>query len=90
MTSLKRTLPGDVSGTNLASKVYIRATRTGKVQKIVREVYLRHDIPCSSRLCTECLSIAPRDSHDRGEFTEIKRTIWTKLIPAVSGTLRAF
>jgi len=71
MTSLKRALPGDVSGTNLASKVYIRATRTGKVQKIVREVYLRNDIPCSSRLCTECLSIAPRDSHDKGKYSKL-------------------
>lgn len=64
-TSLKRGLPTGEDGTNLSSKVYIRSTRLGRVQKIVREVYLRQDIPCSSKLCDACLSIAPRDSHDK-------------------------
>lgn len=64
-TSLKRGLPTGESGTNLASKVYVTSTRQGKVRKIVREVYLRHDIPCSSKLCTRCSVLAPRDSHDK-------------------------
>ena len=63
MTSLKRTLV--VDDPNLSSKVYVRSTRSGKVRKIVREVYLRRDIPCSSKLCTQCLSTAPRDSNDK-------------------------
>ncbi|KAB8349446.1 hypothetical protein FH972_023473 [Carpinus fangiana] len=62
MASLKRPAPTDGNGPTLSSKVYIRATRLGKVQKIVREVYLRKDIPCSSKLCTKCLANAPRDS----------------------------
>jgi exosome complex exonuclease DIS3/RRP44 len=68
MTSLKRTYPGDGAATNLSSKVYVRTTRSGKVQKIVREVYLRQDIPCSSRLCTVCPSDAPTNYHRKGEF----------------------
>lgn len=63
MTSLKRSHQTAAGTQNLSSKVYIRSTRLGKVQKIVREVYLRADIPCSSKLCTECLSTAPADSH---------------------------
>ncbi|KAH0210620.1 ribonuclease R, partial [Aureobasidium melanogenum] len=40
-------------------------TKSGKVQKIVRELYLREDIPCSSRLCAHCLEIAPTDYHNK-------------------------
>ncbi|KAK8196738.1 exosome catalytic subunit dis3 [Zalaria obscura] len=65
MTSLKRSYAADTSASNLSSKVYIRSTRSGKVQKIVRELYLRQDIPCSSTLCTACLSIAPTDYHGK-------------------------
>lgn len=63
MTSLKRTLPAEES--NISSKIYIRSTRSGKVRKVVREVYLRNDIPCSSKLCSICKAKAPRDSHDQ-------------------------
>lgn len=61
MTSLKRSFASNSSAPNLSSKVYVRSTRSGKVQKIVRELYLRQDIPCSSRLCSICLEVAPRD-----------------------------
>lgn len=69
MTSLKRGLDHDSTSRNISSKVYVRNTRSGKVQKIVKEVYLRQDIPCSSRLCTECLAIAPTDYRNRGSHT---------------------
>ncbi|KAI1825495.1 RNB domain-containing protein [Xylaria intraflava] len=61
MASLKRSVNTDPSS-NLSSKVYVRSTKSGKVQKIVREVYLRHDIPCSSQLCSRCLSKAPMNA----------------------------
>ncbi|KAI1433316.1 RNB domain-containing protein [Xylaria sp. CBS 124048] len=61
MTSLKRSVNTDTAP-NLSSKVYVRSTKSGKVQKIVREVYLRHDIPCSSLLCSKCLSKAPMNA----------------------------
>ncbi|KAI1859553.1 uncharacterized protein JN550_011961 [Neoarthrinium moseri] len=54
MTSLKRPTANDQSHLNLSSKVYVRSTKSGKVQKIVREVYLRQDIPCSSQICSNC------------------------------------
>ncbi|KAL9089591.1 MAG: hypothetical protein Q9165_005623 [Trypethelium subeluteriae] len=64
MTSLKRSYdPGNAP--NLSSKVYVRTTRAGKVQKIVRELYLRRDIPCSSRLCSACLEVAPTDYQNK-------------------------
>lgn len=66
MTSLKRSYAADSAAPNLSSKVYIRSTKSGKVQKIVRELYLREDIPCSSRLCARCLEIAPTDYHNKG------------------------
>ncbi|KAF3040948.1 exosome catalytic subunit dis3 [Didymella heteroderae] len=59
--SLKRSTIADRGQANLSSKVYVRSTKSGKVQKIVRELYLRQDIPCSSNLCRECLDIAPAD-----------------------------
>ncbi|ETS87484.1 Exosome complex exonuclease dis3 [Pestalotiopsis fici W106-1] len=54
MTSLKRPTASDNGNLNLSSKVYVRSTKSGKVQKIVREVYLRQDIPCSSQVCSKC------------------------------------
>ncbi|OAL50650.1 RNB-domain-containing protein [Pyrenochaeta sp. DS3sAY3a] len=59
--SLKRSSAADRGQANLSSKVYVRSTKSGKVQKIVRELYLRQDIPCSSNLCRKCLEIAPSD-----------------------------
>lgn len=67
MTSLKRSYAVDGNASSLSSKVYIRSTKSGKVQKIVRELYLRQDIPCSSKLCTACLSVAPTDYHNKGK-----------------------
>jgi exosome complex exonuclease DIS3/RRP44 len=64
--SLKRSNAADGGGLNLSSKVYVRSTKSGKVQKIVRELYLRKDIPCSSNLCRACLEIAPTDYDKKG------------------------
>ena len=38
----------------LKSKVFVKKTRRGKVVKIVREHYLRDDIWCGSKACTQC------------------------------------
>ncbi|KIH87179.1 exosome complex exonuclease DIS3/RRP44 [Sporothrix brasiliensis 5110] len=63
MVSLKRSAPADDGiEPNLSSKTFVRTTKSGKVQKIVREVYLRQDIPCSSQLCVACQENAPRDA----------------------------
>lgn len=62
MASLKRSAITDPFASNISSKVYVRSTKSGKVQKIVREVYLRQDIPCSSQLCQTCLKTAPRNA----------------------------
>ena len=64
--SLKRSNAAERGGLNLSSKVYVRSTKSGKVQKIVRELYLRQDIPCSSNLCRACLEIAPTDYTKKG------------------------
>ena len=61
MTSLKRS--SSTEALNISSKVFVRSTKNGKVQKIVRELYLRQDIPCSSKLCSGCLSTAPADAN---------------------------
>lgn len=66
MTSLKRSLAADPRASNISSKVFIRSTKSGKVQKIVRELYLRQDIPCSSKLCSECQVHAPTDANGIG------------------------
>ncbi|KAL8937622.1 MAG: hypothetical protein Q9216_004337 [Gyalolechia sp. 2 TL-2023] len=63
MTSLKRSLDTDPHAANISSKVFVRSTKSGKVQKITRELYLRQDIPCSSLLCKSCLANAPRDAN---------------------------
>lgn len=66
MTSLKRDVNSDAHSSKISSKVYIRSTRNGKVQKIVRELYLRQDIPCSSKLCSTCLVNAPANASGVG------------------------
>jgi len=68
MTSLKRSLAADPHGSNISSKVFVRSTKNGKVQKIVRELYLRQDIPCSSKICSSCVIIAPADANGIGKF----------------------
>ncbi|GAM87691.1 hypothetical protein ANO11243_057180 [Dothideomycetidae sp. 11243] len=65
MTSLKRSFDATQPGSALSGKTFVRSTRNGKVQKVVRELYLRQDIPCSSRLCSACQSIAPAGFHKR-------------------------
>ena len=67
MTSLKRSGEADPFASNISSKIFVRSTRKGKVQKIVREVYLRQDIPCSSKLCKKCRQIAPKDASGNGK-----------------------
>lgn len=42
------------SGTSVTSKQFLRKTAKGKVQKVLREHYLRSDIPCGSAACTAC------------------------------------
>ncbi|KAI9888523.1 MAG: exosome catalytic subunit dis3 [Vezdaea aestivalis] len=59
MTSLKRSQEGHSLDSKISSKTFVRSTKRGKVQKIVREIYLRQDIPCSSKLCTTCPAIVP-------------------------------
>lgn len=61
MKSLKRSL-GDTNA-NISSKVFIRSLKSGRVQKVVREQYLRKDIPCSSQLCPSCPSNAAPDAN---------------------------
>ncbi|KAI9777811.1 MAG: exosome catalytic subunit dis3 [Peltula sp. TS41687] len=63
MTSLKRSLAADPNASNISSKVFVRSTKNGKAQKIVKEVYLRQDIPCSSKLCSICVPQAPTSAH---------------------------
>ncbi|KAK5164965.1 exosome catalytic subunit dis3 [Saxophila tyrrhenica] len=67
MTSLKRSYASTSPSTTLSSKTYLRTLKSGKVQKIVREVYLRQDIPCSSQLCTACLDLAPVGFHKKAD-----------------------
>jgi exosome complex exonuclease DIS3/RRP44 len=80
--SLKRSSAVERGQPNLSSKVYVRSTRSGKVQKIVRELYLRQDIPCSSNLCRACLDIAPTDYSKKGWVYQFHVT--TKLTQAVA------
>ncbi|TFB04080.1 Exosome complex exonuclease dis3 [Trichoderma ghanense] len=82
MTSLKRPQGSDQITHNISNKVYVRSTRSGKVQKIVREVYLRTDIPCSSNLCRACLSQAPRNAVNQAlPFVLSARPAGTKSYP---------
>ncbi|KAH7274455.1 hypothetical protein B0J15DRAFT_414990 [Fusarium solani] len=82
MASLKRSQEGDALASNISSKVYVRSTRSGKVQKIVREVYLRTDIPCSSKLCKACLQYAPRNAAQQAQpFVLSDKPAGTKAFP---------
>lgn len=49
------------AGLTVTSKVFVRS-RNGNATKIVREHYLRDDIPCYSKLCTKCHSILKADA----------------------------
>ena len=50
------------SGLTVTSKVFVRS-RNGGATKIVREHYLRNDIPCYSKLCNNCQLDLKPDSH---------------------------
>nr|POF08126.1 exosome complex exonuclease dis3 [Quercus suber] len=67
MSSLKRSYALTTPNTTLSSKTYLRTLKSGKVQKIVREIYLRQDIPCSSQLCPICLDLAPAGFNQKAE-----------------------
>lgn len=56
MATSKRPVVADTSDVTYANKIFVRSTKAGKVQKIVREVYLRQDISCGSKVCSECTS----------------------------------
>lgn len=43
----------------LRSKTFVKRTRKGNVVKVVKEHYLRDDIPCSSPLCKKCTQNEP-------------------------------
>lgn len=60
MKSLKRS-SGD-QASSLSSKVFIRSLKSGRVQKVVREQYLRKDISCSSQLCSSCQTNVAADA----------------------------
>lgn len=72
MKSLKRSL-GDTSA-NISSKVFIRSLKSGRVQKVVREQYLRKDIPCSSQLCASCSSNAAPDANGNVQKPVLSRS----------------
>ncbi|KAH8173998.1 RNB domain-containing protein [Sarocladium implicatum] len=82
MTSLKRTHETNAVASNISSKTYVRSTRSGKVQKIVREVYLRTDIPCSSKLCNACTQNAPQNASQQSQpFVLSDKPAGTKEFP---------
>jgi exosome complex exonuclease DIS3/RRP44 len=43
----------------LRSKAFVKRTRKGNVVKVVKEHYLRDDIPCSSEICNICSKTTP-------------------------------
>ncbi|CAN6662341.1 exosome complex exonuclease Dis3p [Trichomonascus vanleenenianus] len=53
---MKREPMPDVS---IAAKVFVRSSKNGNATKVVREQYLRTDIPCSSKVCEICPTIPP-------------------------------
>lgn len=50
------------TGLTVTSKVFVRS-RNGGALKIVREHYLRNDIPCYSSACTHCQEIVKPDAN---------------------------
>ncbi|ODQ65032.1 exoribonuclease required for 3 end formation of 5.8S rRNA [Nadsonia fulvescens var. elongata DSM 6958] len=51
-TTVKRSI--ETKSLSISSKVFVRSSKSGNATKIVREQYLRNDIPCSSKLCLIC------------------------------------
>ncbi|KAI9847751.1 MAG: exosome catalytic subunit dis3 [Thelocarpon superellum] len=81
-TSFKRSAGTDPHAENISSKVFVRSTKSGKVQKIVRELYLRQDIPCSSKHCTLCPLDAPATANGAvAPFVLSDHPAGTKSIP---------
>lgn len=60
----------------IRSRVYVQRR---KAQKVIREVYLRDDVICSSQLCSSCQSKATADQHGR-----IKSAVLSKRPKSVS------
>ncbi|PGH12080.1 hypothetical protein AJ79_04479 [Helicocarpus griseus UAMH5409] len=82
MKSLRMDHSSNPLAANVSSKIFVRSTKSGKVQKIVRELYLRQDIPCSSKLCSVCLSYAPTDANGNvTPFVLSERPAGTKSFP---------
>lgn len=51
-------------GLTVTQKVFVRS-RNGGATKIVREHYLRNDIPCLSKACLKCPEIVVPDANDK-------------------------
>lgn len=83
MKSLKRGFASDPNADNITSKVFIRSTKNGRIQKVVREQYLRKDIPCSSQLCLLCPTTAAADANGVGKFARMSNddSSLTRLVP---------
>ncbi|KAG0151896.1 hypothetical protein CROQUDRAFT_650470 [Cronartium quercuum f. sp. fusiforme G11] len=56
ITILKPLVSGPADG--VTQKQYLRKTARGKVQKVLREHYLRTDIPCGCSNCSDCARLA--------------------------------
>lgn len=73
---LKKRLSAGLTATH---KVFVRS-RNGGCTKIVREHYLRNDIPCYSRLCNICAANAKPDAQGNlPEFTLLDEPLKLKL-----------
>ena len=71
MTSLKRST--DLRTSNISKRVFVRSSNRGNIraQKVVRELYLRQDIPCSSKLCGICQSIPDENGDGKQSYDSI-------------------
>lgn len=47
---------------SVATKVFVRSTKSGNAIKVFREQYLRDDVPCGSVLCHDCAVNTPPDA----------------------------
>ncbi|KFG39697.1 RNB family domain-containing protein, partial [Toxoplasma gondii MAS] len=62
-----------VSHANRRLLTFLKATRRGKIQKVVREIYLRDDLPCGIAGC--CLCYDPSDETERKGLLSIDERI---------------
>lgn len=66
------------AGLAVTLKVFVRS-RNGSAMKVVREHYLRDDIPCYSQACTHCLDMVKTDSDGHTpNFTLLASPVSTK------------